>query len=53
MGDDAKHPNGLILSTDSYSVSNVIRLINILFIRSKLYCTLHLTSKGKPIISIK
>lgn len=40
-GDGAKTPSGLLLCTDSYSLSEVILLMNVLIIRYQLDCALH------------
>jgi hypothetical protein len=41
MGDGVARPYGLQLCTDSYSLSDVVRLMNVLIIRYGLICTLH------------
>jgi hypothetical protein len=41
-----KHGKGLILCTDSYSIQDVVRLMNVLIIRYNLDCSLH-TNKAK------
>ena len=41
MGDGVARPYGLQLCTDSYSLPDVVRLMNVLIIRYDLYCTLH------------
>jgi hypothetical protein len=53
MGDGSYHLSGLVLCTDSYNVSDVIRLMNVLFIKFQLDCTLQFNSSGKPRIYIK
>jgi len=40
MGDGAAIQHGLILCTDSFSVTDVVRLMNVLIIRYNLDCTL-------------
>jgi hypothetical protein len=40
MGDVSVHSHGLILCTDSYSVQDVVRLMNVLIIKYRLDCTL-------------
>ena len=40
MGDGSRQRHGLILCTDSYSVSDIVRLINVLIIKYRLDCTL-------------
>ena len=40
MGDASARPHGLLLCTDSYSVSDVIKLMNVLMIKYELNCTL-------------
>ncbi len=39
MGDGSAKSHGLILCTDSYSIEDTIRLINVLIIRYRLECT--------------
>jgi hypothetical protein len=46
MGDGAKHGNGLILCTDSFTIQEIVVLMNVLIIRYDLKCTLHINSKG-------
>jgi len=41
MGDGNASGNALVLSTDCYSLSDVVRLMNVLIIRYELVCTLH------------
>lgn len=41
MGDGSVQTSGLILCTDSYSLPDVVRLMNVLIIRYELVCTLH------------
>jgi hypothetical protein len=36
MGDGAVRPSGLILCTDSYTVADAVRLMNVLIIRYRL-----------------
>jgi hypothetical protein len=40
-GDGQTHPSGLILCTDSFSIIDNVKLINILMVRYQLDCTLH------------
>jgi hypothetical protein len=40
MGDGVARPNGLILCTDSFTLPDVIRLMNVLMIKYQLNCTL-------------
>lgn len=47
-GDGQVASNGLRLCTDSYSIKDVVRLINVLIIKYRLVCTLHMQA-GKPI----
>ena len=54
MGDGLnEHGYGLILCTDSFSLEDVVRLINVLIIRYNLECTLRLHSKNLYRIYIK
>lgn len=47
MGDGSKQPSGLELCTDSYSIQDVVRLINVLIIRYGLICSLRERRKGQ------
>ena len=47
MGDGSKQSHGLILCTDSYSLQDVVRLINVLIIRYGLICSLREHRKGQ------
>lgn len=41
MGDGTNdHGHGVVLCTDSYTLSDIIRLMNVLIIRYRLECTL-------------
>ena len=40
MGDGIAKSHGLILCTDSYSIQDVVRLINVLIVRYRFKCTL-------------
>lgn len=46
MGDGSTKNTGLILCTDSYSIQDVVRLMNVLIIRYDLKCSLHKSSNG-------
>jgi len=45
MGDGSVQRHGLIICTNSYSVQDVVRLINVLIIRYRLKCTLRLKKR--------
>jgi len=47
MGDGVSRPYGLQLCTDSYSLPDVVRLMNVLIIRYELVCTLHKKREGQ------
>jgi hypothetical protein len=53
MGDGVAKPHGLILCTDSYSVQDVVRLMNVLIIRYELECTLRYHTLTQPRIYIR
>jgi hypothetical protein len=54
MCDGKLHHSGLILCTDSYTVSDCVRLMNVLMIRYRLDCTLHYHGpKKQPRIYIR
>jgi hypothetical protein len=42
MGDGSVKSHGLILCTNSYTARDVVRLMNVLMIRYRLECTIHL-----------
>jgi hypothetical protein len=52
MGDGAVQKHGITLCTDSYYLSDVIRLMNVLIIRYRLKCTLHYHTPTQPRIYI-
>jgi hypothetical protein len=41
MGDGGFKSKGIFLCTDSYTLPDVVRLMNVLIIRYELKCTLH------------
>ena len=49
MGDGSVKDYGLILCTNSYSVQDVVRLMNVLIIRYRLECTIHLKKQNQKI----
>ena len=53
MGDGKKTPFGLILCTDSYSVEDVVKLMNVLIIKYRLECTLRFHTPSQPRIYIR
>lgn len=53
MGDGKLSRHGLILCTDSYSVEDVVRLINVLIVRYRLECTIRYDTPIHPRIYIK
>lgn len=53
MGDGCKYSRGLIICTDSYTVEDVVKLMNVLIIRYRLDCTLRLDRPNKPRIYIR
>jgi len=46
MGDGGFKSNGIYLCTDSYSVQDVVRLMNVLTLKYELKCTLHKASNN-------
>ena len=52
MGDGSVQRHGLIICTDSYTIQDVVRLINVLIIRYRLECTLRFHSATQPRIYI-
>lgn len=47
MGDGTAHNNGLVLCTDSNSLEEVIRLMNVLMIKYDLICSIHTKRPGQ------
>lgn len=52
MGDGSIQPQGLILCTDSYSLEDVVRLINVLILKYTLDCTIRVNNKNQYCIYI-
>lgn len=53
MGDGSAQRHGLIICTDSYTIPEVVRLINVLMIRYRLECALRLHITTYPRIYIR
>lgn len=53
MGDGSAQRHGLIICTDSYTIPEVVRLINVLMIRYWLDCTLRFHTPTQPRIYIR
>jgi hypothetical protein len=53
MGDGSAHENGLYICTDSYNVTDVVRLINVFIIKYRLECNLNWHRPTQPRIYIK
>jgi len=51
MGDGTAVSSGIRICTDSFTLKDVVRLINVLIIKYRLKCTLHM-SDNKPRICI-
>lgn len=49
MGDGGFKSKGIFLCTDSYSIKDVVRLMNVLILRYDLKCTLHKSNEGHRI----
>jgi LAGLIDADG DNA endonuclease family len=52
MGDGAARNMGIVLCTDSYSIPDIVRLMNVLMIKFDLKCTIHYDTPDKPRIYI-
>ena len=52
IGDGSVQSHGLIICTDSYTVQDVVRLINVLMIKYRLDCTVRFHSTTQPRIYI-
>lgn len=53
MGDGAYKSHDLILCTDSFSILEVVKLINVLIIRYELECKIHFHTSTQPRILIR
>ncbi len=53
MGDGSAQRHGLIICTDSFTVQDVVRLMNVLIIRYRLECTLRYHTPTQPRIYIR
>lgn len=53
MGDGYRWHHGLVLCTDSYSIQDIVRLINVLIIKYRLECTLRYHTPTQPRVYIK
>lgn len=51
-GDGSVRVTGLVLCTDSYSIYDVVRLVNVLFIRYELKCTIR-SHKKDPVFGYR
>ena len=52
MGDGSAQRHGLIICTYSYTVQDVVRLINVIIIKYRLNCTLRYHTTNQPRIYI-
>ena len=52
-GDGSWQRHGLIICTDSYSVQDIVRIMNVLVIRYGLECTLRFHTPTQPRIYIR
>ena len=52
-GDGYRWHHGLVLCTDSYSVQDIVRLMNVLIIKYRLECTLRYHTPTQPRVYIK
>lgn len=53
MGDGVAKAHGLIICTDSYSVPDIVRLMNVLIIRYRLECNIRYHTPTQPRIYIR
>ena len=49
MGDGQGARHGIVLCTNSFSVNDVVRLMNVLIIRYRLECTIHLKRQNQKV----
>jgi hypothetical protein len=53
MGDGAAQRHGLIICTDSYSIEDVVRLINVFIIKYRIECTIRVIKENQYRIYIR
>jgi len=53
MGDGTARPHGLILCTDSYSIVDVVKLMNVLIIKYRVECTIRVHRENQYRIYIR
>jgi hypothetical protein len=53
MGDGSVQRSGLLICTDSYSVEDVVRLINVLILKYRIECTIRVNRENQYRIYIK
>lgn len=53
MGDGSSSRHGLLLCTDSFTIPEVIKLMNVLIIKYQLNCTLRFHTPSQPRIYIR
>lgn len=49
MGDGQASRHGIVLCTNSFSVEDVVKLMNVLMIRYRLECTIHLKRQNPKV----
>ena len=49
MGDGQALHHGLIICTNNFSIQDVVRLMNVLMIRYRLECTIHLKKRNQKV----
>jgi hypothetical protein len=52
LGDGSARNKGLLLCTDSYTIQDIVRLMNVLMIKFHLKCTIHYDTPTQPRIYI-
>lgn len=53
MGDGSKAGKGLVICTNSFTIPDTVRLMNVLMIRYRLNCTLTIRNGKEPMIYIR
>ena len=53
MGDGKESRHGLVLCTDSYSVQDIVRLMNVLIVKYRLECILRYHTPTQPRVYIR
>lgn len=53
MGDGSSSSSGLRIGTDSFTIKDCIKLVNVLIIKYNIHCSIHIQKNGTPRIYVK